>query len=407
MAEKIVGMVLAGGKGERLYPLTQDRAKPAVPFGGKYRIIDFTLSNCLNSGIRRLNLLTQYKSLSLNRHIMVGWNIFNPQLDEYINLIPAQQRVGEGWYLGTADAIYQNIYVLQMDRPDLVLILSGDHIYKMNYMDMISYHRERQADLTVAVIEMNKNLSRQLGVLQVDDDFRIVGFEEKPETPKTIPGDADLILANMGVYVFNTEVLVRRVIEDAKHPDSDHDFGKNVIPAMVSQDRVFAYSFRDENKKTAKYWRDIGTLDAYYDASMDLVAIDPLFNIYDEDWPIRTYHPPTPPAKTVFFEEHEGGRIGGVYNSIISGDCIISGGKVIRSVLSPKVRIHSYSEVRDSILMEGVDVGRYARVNRAIVDKGVRIPQGYAIGFNLSEDAKKFTVTESGIVVISKGTILG
>lgn len=306
MVEKIVGMVLAGGKGERLYPLTQDRAKPAVPFGGKYRIIDFTLSNCLNSGIRRLNLLTQYKSLSLNRHIMVGWNIFNPELDEYINLIPAQQRVGEDWYLGTADAIYQNIYVLQMDRPDLVLILSGDHIYKMNYMEMISSHKEHQADLTVSVIEMDKNLSRQFGVLQVDEDFRIVGFEEKPEIPQTIPGYPDLILANMGVYVFNTEILVRRVIEDAKQSDSDHDFGKNIVPAMVQQDRVFAYSFRDENKKTAKYWRDIGTLDAYYEASMDLVAIDPLFNIYDQDWPIRTYHPPIPPAKTVFFEEHGG-----------------------------------------------------------------------------------------------------
>jgi glucose-1-phosphate adenylyltransferase len=400
-------MVLAGGKGERLYPLTQDRAKPAVPFGGKYRIIDFTLSNCLNSGVRRLNILTQYKSLSLNRHIMQGWNIFNPQLDEYVNLIPAQQRVGEVWYLGTADAIYQNIYVLQMDRPDLVLILSGDHIYKMNYMEMIDSHRERRADLTVAVIEMDKNLSRQLGVIQVDEEFRIIGFEEKPEKPKTIPGQPDLILANMGVYVFNTEALVRRVIEDAKDPESQHDFGKNVIPAMTTQDRVYAYSFQDENKKTAKYWRDIGTLDAYYEASMDLVSIDPQFNLYDYEWPIRTYHPPAPPAKTVFFEEHDFGRIGAVYNSLVSGDCIISGGKIFRSILSPKVRVHSYSEVWDSILMEGVDVGRYARLNRVIVDKRVRIPDGYKIGFDLKEDAKKFTVTESGIVVIPKGAILG
>ena len=407
MPVKIVGMVLAGGKGERLYPLTQDRAKPAVPFGGKYRIIDFTLSNCLNSGVRRLNILTQYKSLSLNRHIMQGWNIFNPQLDEYINLIPAQQRVGEVWYLGTADAIYQNIYVLQMDRPDLVLILSGDHIYKMNYMEMIDSHLERRADLTVAVIEMDKSLSRQVGVIQVDEEFRIIGFEEKPEKPKTIPGQPDLILANMGVYVFNTEVLVRRVIEDAKDPESQHDFGKNVIPAMTTQDRVYAYSFRDENKKTAKYWRDIGTLDAYYEASMDLVSIDPQFNLYDYEWPIRTYHPPTPPAKTVFFEEHDFGRIGAAYNSLVSGDCIISGGKIFRSILSPKVRVHSYSEVWDSILMEGVDVGRYARVNRVIVDKRVRIPDGYKIGFDLKEDANKFTVTESGIVVIPKGTILG
>jgi glucose-1-phosphate adenylyltransferase len=401
-----MAMVLAGGRGERLYPLTQDRAKPAVPFGGIYRIIDFTLSNCLNSGIRRLNLLTQYKSLSLNRHIMQGWNIFNAELDEYINLIPAQQRVSEAWYLGTADAIYQNIYVLQMDRPDLILILSGDHIYKMNYLEMIAYHQEHQADLTVAVIEMNKNLSRELGVLQVDEGFRIIGFEEKPEIPKTIPGNPDLILANMGVYVFNTDTLVRRVIEDAKDPNSQHDFGRNVIPAMISQDRLYAYSFRDENKKVAKYWRDIGTIDAYYEASMDLVAIDPLFNLYDRDWPIRTYQPPVPPAKTVFFEEHEGGRIGVAYNSILPSGCIISGGMAFHSILSPNVRIHSYAEVRDSILMEGVDVGRRARLNRVIVDKRVQIPQGYQIGYNLKEDAQRFTVTPSGIVVISKGTLL-
>jgi len=403
---KILGMVLSGGKGERLYPLTQDRAKPAVPFGGIYRIIDFTLSNCLNSGIRRLNLLTQYKSLSLNRHIMQGWNIFNPELDEFINLIPAQQRIGTEWYLGTADAIYQNIYVLQMDRPDLVLILSGDHIYKMNYMEMIAYHQEHRADLTVAVIEMDKTLSRELGVLQVDEEFRIVGFEEKPEIPRTIPGNPDLILANMGVYVFNTETLVRRIIEDAKSPNSQHDFGKNVIPAMIGQDRVYAYSFRDENKKVAKYWRDIGTLDAYYEASMDLVAIDPQFNLYDQDWPIRTYQPATPPAKTVFFEEHEGGRRGMVLNSLISGGCIISGGKVFNSILSPRVFIHSHAEVWHSILMDEVDVGRYARLNRVIADKGVRIPEGYQVGFYLEEDAKKFTVTESGIVVIPKGTLL-
>jgi glucose-1-phosphate adenylyltransferase len=398
-------MVLAGGRGERLYPLTQDRAKPAVPFGGIYRIIDFTLSNCLNSGIRRMNLLTQYKSLSLNRHVFQGWNIFNPQLDEFINLIPAQQRVGEDWYLGTADAIFQNIYVLQQDRPDLLLILSGDHIYKMNYREMIAYHLEKNADLTVGVIEMDKDLSRQFGVLQVDEEFRIIGFEEKPGTPKTIPGQPELILANMGVYIFNTEILARRVIEDAKDPESQHDFGRNVIPAMLGQDRVYAYSFRDENKKQAKYWRDIGTLDAYYEASMDLVAVDPLFNLYDSDWPIRTYYPPLPPTKTVF-EEYDSNRVGASYSSIVSSGCIISGGKVYRSILSPNVRIHSYSEVRDSILMDEVEVGRGARINRAIIDKRIRIPAGYQIGFNLEEDAQKFTVTESGIVVLSKGTML-
>jgi glucose-1-phosphate adenylyltransferase len=405
LVDRILAMVLAGGRGERLYPLTQDRAKPAVPFGGIYRIIDFTLSNCLNSGIRRMNLLTQYKSLSLNRHVFQGWNIFNPQLDEFINLIPAQQRVGEDWYLGTADAIFQNIYVLQQDRPDLLLILSGDHIYKMNYREMIAYHLEKNADLTVGVIEMDKDLSRQFGVLQVDEEFRIIGFEEKPGTPKTIPGQPELILANMGVYIFNTEILARRVIEDAKDPESQHDFGRNVIPAMLGQDRVYAYSFRDENKKQAKYWRDIGTLDAYYEASMDLVAVDPLFNLYDSDWPIRTYYPPLPPTKTVF-EEYDSNRVGASYSSIVSSGCIISGGKVYRSILSPNVRIHSYSEVRDSILMDEVEVGRGARINRAIIDKRIRIPAGYQIGFNLEEDAQKFTVTESGIVVLSKGTML-
>jgi glucose-1-phosphate adenylyltransferase len=400
---KIVAMILAGGKGERLYPLTQDRAKPAVPFGGIYRIIDFPLSNCINSGIRRMNILTQYKSLSLNRHIMQGWNILNPAMDEYINLIPAQQRVGDDWYLGTADAIFQNVYVLQMERPDLVLVLSADHIYKMNYMDMIAYHRGRRADLTVAVIEMNRGLSRQFGVLETDEDFRIVGFEEKPENPKTLPGHPDLILANMGVYVFNTEVLVRRVMEDAKDPQSQHDFGRNVIPAMTPQDRVYAYSFRDENKKTAKYWRDIGTLEAYYEATMDLVSVDPLFNLYDQEWPIRTYQAPFPPAKTVFYEEHEGGRIGGAYNSLLSSGCIISGGTVFRSILSPRVRINEYAVVNDSILMDDVDVGRGARLNRVIADKGVRIPDGHRIGFDREKDSRDFTVTESGIVVIPKG----
>jgi len=399
-------MILAGGKGERLYPLTQDRAKPAVPFGGIYRIIDFTLSNCLNSGIRRIDLLTQYKSLSLNRHIIQGWNFFSPQLNEFINLIPAQQRVGEDWYLGTADAIYQNVYVLQQDRPDLVLILSGDHIYKMNYREMIACHLEKGADLTAGVIEMDKNLSPHFGVLQVDEAYRIIGFEEKPEVPQTIPGQPDLILANMGVYVFNTDTLVRRVIEDAKDHASQHDFGRNVIPAMVGQDRVYAYSFRDENKKQAKYWRDIGTLDAYYEASMDLISIDPQFNLYDTEWPIRTNYPPLPPAKTVF-EEYATGRVGVACNSIVSSGGIISGGRVLRSVLSPSVHIHSYSEVEDSILLDGVEIGRSARVRRAIIDKRVRIPEGYRVGFDLEGDAKKFTVTQSGIVVIPKGTILG
>ncbi len=392
-------MVLAGGRGERLYPLTRDRAKPAVPFGAIYQIIDFTLSSCLHSGLRRIYALTQYKSTSLNRHIQLGWNILSAELGEFIEAIPAQQRIDEHWYQGTADAIFQNIYTLQEERPDLVLILSGDHIYKMDYRKMIAFHLERQADLTVAAIRMDRSLSKEFGVIEVDENWRIVGFQEKPEEPKTIPEDPGGILASMGIYVFNTELLARRLIEDARS-DSSHDFGKDIIPLMIGKDQVFAFDFRLGDFGGTGYWRDVGTIDAYYEANMDLIAVTPHLNLYDSQWPILTYQPPSPPAKTVWIEE---GRVGTALNSIISNGCIISGGSVRRSILSPRVKIHSFTEIEDSILFEGVDVGRKARIKRTIIDKEVQIPPGMEIGYHLDEDAKRFTVTDSGIVVVPKG----
>jgi len=392
-------MILAGGRGERLYPLTRDRAKPAVPFGAIYRIIDFTLSNCLNSGIRRIYALTQYKSTSLQRHIQLGWNILSAPLGEFIEALPAQQRIDEHWYQGTADAVFQNINILQVERPDLVLILSGDHIYKMDYRKMIASHLERGADLTVAAIRMDRKLSREFGVMEIDGNWRIIGFQEKPEEPKTIPGDPGGILTSMGVYVFNTEVLARRLIEDARS-DSDHDFGKDIIPMMIEKDQIIAFDFRQGDCGGTGYWRDVGTIDAYYEANMDLISVTPQLNLYDPQWPILTYQPTSPPAKTVWIEE---GRVGTALNSIISNGCIISGGNVRRSILSPNVTVHSFAEIEDSILLEGVDVGRNAKIRRTIIDKEVQIPPGMEIGFHLDEDAKRFTVTASGIVVVPKG----
>jgi glucose-1-phosphate adenylyltransferase len=398
--KKVLAIILAGGKGERLYPLTKDRTKPAVPFGGIYRIIDFTLSNCVNSNIRKIYVLTQYKSISLNRHIQLGWNFFSSQLGEFISLIPAQQRLDEHWYLGTADAIFQNFYTLQQERPDLVLILSGDHIYKMNYNEMIQYHLEKGADLTVGTVQMPSSSSREFGVIEVDRDYGVVGFQEKPDNPRTLPENPDAILASMGIYVFNTEILVRRVIQDTKRRGSTHDFGRDVIPSMVSRDNVYAFNFWDEKRMAPQYWRDVGTMDAYWEVTMDLVSVVPQFNLYDSQWPIHTCYIPFPPAKTVHSEKD---RTGAITNSIISGGCIVSGGRVENSILSPNVQIHSYSEVTDSIIMEGVSIGRHARIRKTIIDKKISVPEGMEIGLNLHEDRKKFTVTDTGIVVIPKG----
>lgn len=395
-------MILAGGKGERLHPLTIHRAKPAVPFGGIYRIIDFTLSNCINSGIRKIAVLPQYKSLSLDKHLRLGWNLFSGELNEYIISVPPQQRVSDKWYQGTADAIYQNIYMIEKDAPDHLLVLAGDHIYKMDYAEMLRFHKEKQADATVAAIEMPKKDAAAFGVIEIDEDCRIVGFEEKPREPKPIPGRPDTAFASMGIYLFNTRTVLEHLQSDALQ-DTAHDFGKNIIPQMMKAVRVYAYNFKDENKKEAKYWRDVGTIDSYWEANMDLVSVDPLLNLYDKAWPIRTYQAQNPATKFVFAQETKGGRLGIALDSIVAHGCIVSGGRVQHSVLSPNVRVNSYSEVHDSILMENVEIGRHCKIRRAIIDKGVTIPAGSEIGYNLEEDKKRYHVTSSGIVVIEKG----
>jgi len=397
---KIIAMILAGGKGERLYPLTRDRAKPAVPFGAIYRIIDFSLSNCVNSGIRRIYVLTQYKSLSLNRHIQLGWNILPNKLGEFINVISAQQRIDEHWYRGTADAVFQNIYTLEQERPDLVLILAGDHVYKMDYRKLIQFHLEKKADLTIPVIEMEKGSSREFGVVEADPDYRIIGFTEKPVKPKTVPGKPESILASMGIYVFNTEPMVRRLIENAK-TDSQHDFGKNIVPSMIRSDRVFAFPF-EEGSRGRPYWKDVGTIDTYFAANMDLLAPEPAFDLFDRGWPIYTHEESHPPVKIILSDKEVGKSDGIALNSIISGGCEIRGGRVENSLLSPAVRVEMDAEVKHSILLNEVKVSRGAQIRHAIIDKGVEISEGMKIGFNLKEDAKKFTVTESGFVVIPR-----
>jgi glucose-1-phosphate adenylyltransferase len=399
----ILAMILAGGKGERLHPLTLHRAKPAVPFGGIYRIIDFTLSNCINSGIRKIAVLTQYKSLSLDKHLRLGWNVFSGELDEYIISVPPQQRVGDKWYQGTADAIYQNIYMIEKDAPDYLLILAGDHIYKMDYSEMFRFHKEKQADVTVAAIEVPIRQASNFGIIGIDHEYRITSFEEKPQNPKPIPGRLDMTFASMGIYLFNTRKIVEHLHSDALR-DTSHDFGKNIIPEMMRASRVFAFNFIDKNRKSAKYWRDVGTLDAYWEANMDLVSVDPLLNLYDSAWPIRTYQTQNPPAKFVFAQEQKGGRRGMALDSIIAHGCIISGGLVQNSVLSPNVRINSYAEVRDAVLMENVEIGRHCKIRRAIIDKDVVIPPGTEIGYDLDQDRKRFHVTPTDIVVIGKGT---
>jgi len=399
--KKVLAFILAGGKGERLYPLTRDRTKPAVPFGAIYRIIDFTLSNCINSSLRKIYLLSQYKSLSLSRHIQLGWNILSSSLGDFITVVPAQQRVNEHWYKGTADAIYQNIYLLQKELPDLILILSGDHIYKMDYRKLLDFHPEKDADVTVASVEMDKGLSKEFGVIAIDSDDRITGFQEKPDSPQTLHNKPDKILASMGIYVFNTRLMVRKLVEDAKQR-TRHDFGQDIIPAMVDDSRVFAYNFVD-GKGAAQYWRDVGTIEAYFESNMDLISVSPLLNLYDAEWPIHTYHAPFPPAKTVFDESDGEGRRGKALESLISGGCIISGGEVKRSLVSPDVIIDNFAQVDDTIVFEGVRVREGARIRRTIIDKESEIPPGMEIGYDLKEDAKKFTVTESGIVVVPKG----
>jgi glucose-1-phosphate adenylyltransferase len=399
----VLAVLLAGGAGERLFPLTRHTAKPAVSFGGMYRIIDFTLSNCINSDVRRIFILTQYKALELIRHLRGGWYFLPGEVGEFIEVMPPMKRVHEDWYLGTADAVYQNHESIEIERPEHVLIVSGDHIYKMDYREMVAWHNRYSADITIATLQVPPAEANRFGITDIGDDYRIRGFEEKPAhgNPTRSVFNPEMVSASMGVYVFQPDVLRKLLIEDADDPDSAHDFGKDVLPKAVSRYRVIAYDFRDLNAKGARYWRDVGTIDAYYDANIDLVAVTPEFNLYDERWPIRTHLVQQPPAKFVFAQE--GRRMGVAVDSIVSPGCIVSGGRVIRSVLSPAVRVNSYCEVEGAILLSNAQIGRYSRIRRAIIDAGVTVPESAVIGFDPDADrAAGYHVSEGGVVVVAQ-----
>jgi glucose-1-phosphate adenylyltransferase len=403
---KTLAMVLAGGEGRRLDPLTRERAKPAVPFGGRYRIIDFVLSNFANSGILKMKVLTQYKSDSLNTHVMRAWRL-SPMLNQYVDLVPAQMRTGQEWYRGSADAIYQNLNLITDEEPDDVFVFGSDHIYRMDVNQMLDFHKDSGAECTVAAIPMPIEECHQFGIIEVSEAGRMIGFEEKPKNPKHMPGNPKMCLVSMGNYLFRTEALVREIVKDAAREDSPHDFGKSIIATLYKESLVFVYDFArnqvpGQGEKERGYWRDVGTIDTYYQVNMDLVDVDPVFNLYNDRWPIYTMAPSAPPAKFVF-NDVANKRVGTATDTLVSEGCIISGGEVHRSVLSPKVRVNSYCTVEQSILFEGVIVGRHCRIKRAIIDKNVEIPPNTVIGHDLEEDKKRFHVTENGIVVIPKG----
>lgn len=408
MSKELV-MILAGGKGSRLYPLSRDRAKPAVPFGGRYRVIDFALSNFTNSGFYQIKVLTQFKSDSLNRHISMGWRLAS-QLGHYVDLVPPQMRVGETWYLGTADAVYQNINLILDEDADHIFIFGGDHVYRMDVRQMLEYHKQKNAELTVAAVPIPIQDAKEMGVLEIDKSGQIIGFAEKPQKPKPIPHKEDMALVSIGNYIFNREVLIDILNKDSKDKDSTHDFGKDIIPSMIGKNRVFAYDFTTNTwpgmeEKERGYWCDIGTIDAYWSANMDLCSVTPRVNLYNQQWPITTalYH--YPPVKFVFANEEER-RVGRATDSLVSEGCIISGGQVNRCVLSPGVRINSFAYITDSVLMEGVEIGRHCKIQKAIIDKDVNVPPDTVIGYDLEHDKKHFHVTDSGIVVIPKKEVI-
>jgi glucose-1-phosphate adenylyltransferase len=403
----VVAIVLAGGKGSRLDPLTRDRAKPAVPFGGNYRIVDFALSNCLNSGLRRLLVLTQYKAISLDRHVHSGWDrFFCRDLGEFLDILPPQQRVDENWYLGTADAVYQNIYSIEMAQPRLVVVLAGDHIYKMNYQALIEAHEESGAVVTIAALPVPCDQAREFGTMEIDAAGRVRGFFEKVDDPPPLPGAAGMCLASMGIYCFSTPFLLEQLRADAGDRGSRHDFGHDILPRAIDSHGVYAFPFRDENRKRDAYWRDVGTIDAYFAATMDLVEVDPQLNLYDEQWPIRTHYPSYPPPKFVFAGEGDAARRGEATDSIVCPGAILSGGRAARSVIGPGVRVNSFARLEESIVFEGVDIGRHARIRRAIIDKGVRVPADTRIGFDPDEDAARgLTVSSAGVTVVPKGFV--
>jgi len=405
LARQSMAFVLAGGRGSRLKELTDRRAKPAVFFGGKTRIIDFALSNSINSGIRRISVATQYKAHSLIRHLHRGWSFFRPERNESMDILPASQRVNEeNWYLGTADAVYQNIDIVESYAPKYMVVLAGDHIYKQDYSKMLEQHVATAADVTVGCIEASLEEAKGFGVMAVDTEDRITEFVEKPANPPSMPGDPDQALCSMGIYVFETQFLFEILKEDAADPDSSHDFGKDIIPSIIQNHLVRAWPFMDKQTGEPAYWKDVGTLDSYYETNMDLISIDPQCNLYDESWPIRSFQRPLPPPKFVFNDVSPGQkRVGQAVDSMVCPGSIISGGTVERSILGPSVRTNSYAEVRDSILHEGVQVGRSARIRRAIIDKQVQIPEGMRIGYDADEDRRHgLTVTESGIVAVPK-----
>lgn len=403
-------MILAGGEGKRLYPLTKDRAKPAVPFGGRYRIIDFVLNNFINSGFFKIKVLTQYKSDSLNKHITRGWAL-SPFLNQYVDLAPAQMRTGSDWYRGTADAIYQNVFHITDENPDYVCIFGGDHIYKMDVSQMLDYHKEKNADLTISAIPIPIEEAHEFGIIEVDDDWKLINFVEKPQTaPKSIPGNPNMCLASMGNYIFNKDSLLNALNQDEEISNSNHDFGKNVIPMMLNEGkRIYVYNFNNNSftgmtDRERGYWMDVGSIDAYWQANMDLLDYDPELNLYSQDWPLRTFNYNYPPAKFIW---EEGERVGMATNSMVSEGCIVSGAGLSRCVLSPKVKVNSFSQISESILMENVEIGRHSRIKKAIIDKNVVVPPHTRIGFNREEDIKRgFHVSPNGVTVVPKGAKL-
>ena len=400
LQRETVTMILAGGQGERLHPLTGMRTKPSVPFGGKYRIIDFALSNCLNSGFRKIYVLTQYKSDSLNQHIYEAWNIFNPELGEFIYSIPPQQKTGNEWYQGTADAIYQNLNLMRQRDYRWCVILNGDNIYKMDYMKMLQYHIEKKADLSISNIITPKDEATRFGIIEIDEDYNVLSFVEKPESPPEIPGKPGFAFANMGIYIFNIEVLTAVIKELVDQKVPNLDFGKHIIPHMVdSKYNVRAYRFEDEDNPEKPYWVDVGTIESYYKASMDLLSVNPEFNLYDFNWPLRTMQRQLPPAKTL---SHEGERVGRAINSLVTDGTIISGGLVERSIIGPNVKVNSFTYITDSIIMDNCNIGRHAKIRRAIIDKNVHVPEREEIGFDPDTDRKRFKVSDTGIVIIPK-----
>ena len=397
-----LAIVMAGGRGERLKQLTEDRCKPATPFGGKFRIVDFVLSNCLNSGIRQMSVLTQYKAHSLIQHIQRGWGYLRGEFGEFVEIIPAQQRHGPEWYQGTADSLWQNMDIIKAHRPLHVLVLAGDHIYKMDYGPMIGFHVEKEADITVGVVEVPVERAREFGVMTVDESNRVRRFQEKPLAPETVPGRPDVALASMGIYVFNPKLLEKLLRADAEDPSSAHDFGKNIIPAAIENLSVYAYPFEDVRTKAQNYWRDVGTVDAYYDANMELVRVSPELNIYDEQWPIWTYQEQLPPAKFVFDDDE---RRGIAVDSMVSGGCIIAGSRVSNSLLFSNVRVHDYSEVDRAVVLPRVRIGERCVIRNAIIDEGATVPDGTRIGVDPVADAERYSVTDGGIVLVTSAML--